>query len=82
MKKANNFQIAKAQPQGVAKLLLDFLPILVGLAYKSVSYKKRSINSKSKVNSLSTCYENKVARKYADYLMFRSEESNGTSRSE
>ena len=41
MKKANNFQIAKAQPQGVAKLLLDFLPILVGLTYKSVSYKKK-----------------------------------------
>ena len=26
-KKANNFQIAKVQPQGVAKLFLDFLPI-------------------------------------------------------
>ena len=81
MKKANNFQIAKAQPQGVAKLLLDFLPILVGLI-KVFLIKKRSINCKNKVNSLSTCYENKVARKYADYLMFRSEESNGTSRSE
>ena len=28
MKKANNFQIAIVQPQGVALLLLDFLPIL------------------------------------------------------
>ena len=63
MKKGNNFQIAKAQPQGVAKLLLDFLPILFGVAYKSVSYKKASINSKNKVSSLSTSYNNKVARK-------------------
>ena len=28
MKKANNFQIQKVQPEDVAKLLLDFLPIL------------------------------------------------------
>ena len=27
MKKANNFQIANAQPEGDAKVLLDFLPI-------------------------------------------------------
>ena len=27
MKKANNFQIAKIQPEGAAWLLLDFLPI-------------------------------------------------------
>ena len=26
MKKVNNFQIAKVQPQGVASLLRDFLP--------------------------------------------------------
>ena len=40
MRKANNFQIAKVQPLGVAWVLLDFLPILAGVAYKSFAYKK------------------------------------------
>ena len=29
MKNVNHFEIAKAQPQGFAKQMLDFLPILV-----------------------------------------------------
>ena len=29
LKKANNFQVAKIQPQGTAQILLDFSPILV-----------------------------------------------------
>ena len=33
MKKANNFQIAKVQPQAVAELLLEFLKISAGVAY-------------------------------------------------
>ena len=40
MKKANNFQIAKVQPQGVVWLLLDFYLFQPGVIYKSVSYKK------------------------------------------
>ena len=41
MKKANNFQIAQVQSEGVALLLLDFFPIFQpGVAYKSVTYKK------------------------------------------
>ena len=40
MRKVKNFQIAKDQPQVVAKLLLDFLLFQVGVAYKSVAYKE------------------------------------------
>ena len=40
MKKANNFQIAKVQPQSVASLLLTFWQFQPGVAYKSVVYKK------------------------------------------
>ena len=41
MKKANNFQIAKVQPQGVVQLLLDFFcQFQPAVAYKSVPYKK------------------------------------------
>ena len=43
MRKENNFQIAKVQPQGVAKFLLDFFQFQPGLAYKSVAYKKKSV---------------------------------------
>ena len=41
MKKANNFQIAQVQSEGVALLLLDFFPIFQpGVACKSITYKK------------------------------------------
>ena len=41
MKKANNFQIAQVQSEGVALLLLGFFPIFQpGVAYKSITYKK------------------------------------------
>ena len=40
MKKANNLQIAKVQPQGVAYLLLD----QPSVAYKSVAYKKKRLD--------------------------------------
>ena len=41
MKKANNFQIAQVQSEGVALLLLDFFLIFQpGVAYKSITYKK------------------------------------------
>ena len=41
MKKANNFQIAKVQPQGVvANSCLIFYQFRLGVAYKSVAYKK------------------------------------------
>ena len=40
MKKVNNFQVAKAQPQGVSYPLLDFCQFQPGVAYKSVAYKK------------------------------------------
>ena len=56
MKKANDFQIAKVQFQGIASLLLNFLPVstlccltikasfsLVLLNYKSVAYKKKRV---------------------------------------
>ena len=43
MNKANNFQIAKIQPQGAAQLLFDFSPISAGVAYKSVAFKKACI---------------------------------------
>ena len=44
MKKANNSQIAKAQPQGVAQLLLNFLPISVWhLVIKVLLIKKEYI---------------------------------------
>ena len=46
LKKANNFQIAKVQPQSVAELLLNFLPISAWfVAYKSVAYKIRHVES-------------------------------------
>ena len=44
MKKANSFQIAKVQPQGVAQLLLNFCQFQPGVAYKSVAYKKKACN--------------------------------------
>ena len=41
MKNANNFQIPKVQPQGVAQNLLNFFcQFQSGVAYKSVAYKK------------------------------------------
>ena len=41
MKKANNFQIMKVQPQGVVSFCLIFCQFLPGVAYKSVAYKKK-----------------------------------------
>ena len=38
--KVNSSQIAKAQPKGVAQLLLDFLPISAWSCLKIVAYKK------------------------------------------
>ena len=38
LKKANNFQIAKVQPQGVAQFFCQFQP---GVAYKSAAYTKK-----------------------------------------
>ena len=38
MKRGNNIQIAEVQSQGVAYILLDFFQL--GVAYKSVAYKK------------------------------------------
>ena len=43
MNKVNNFQMEKVQPQGVAQLLLDFLPISVWRCYKSVAYRQKSM---------------------------------------
>ena len=44
MNKVHNFQIAKIQPQGVAWLLLDFLPIsAAGVAYKVMLLRKACI---------------------------------------
>ena len=43
MKNVNNSQIAKVKPEGVAQHLLDFLPILADVPYKSVAYKKACI---------------------------------------
>ena len=41
MKKVNNFQITKVQPQGVAySFLLTFCQFQPGVAYKSVDYKE------------------------------------------
>ena len=47
MKKANDFQTAKVQPQGIASFLLDFLPIQAGVAYESVAYKNACIAASS-----------------------------------
>ena len=45
MEKAIRFQTQKVWPQGVAWLLLQFLPVWPGFAYKSVAYKKaRTLN--------------------------------------
>ena len=42
LKKANNFQIAKVQPQGVASPFLDFFyQFQPGVAYKSAAYTKK-----------------------------------------
>ena len=43
MKKENNFQIAKVQPQGVANFLLFFCQFKPGVAYKSVAYKNKRV---------------------------------------
>ena len=51
IKKTNNFQIAKVQPQNVASLLLTFWQFQPGVAYKSVVYKK-NMYSYTKVNVL------------------------------
>ena len=53
MKKANNFQIAKAQPQGVAQLLLNFLPISVWHLVIKVLLMKKSIYEVEDVKWLS-----------------------------
>ena len=47
MKKANDFQIAKVQFQGVASLLLNFLPVsaLCCLTIKVLLIKKKACNS-------------------------------------
>ena len=42
MKKANNFQIVKTQPQGLLSIWLIFRQFQLGVAYKSVTYKKAS----------------------------------------
>ena len=39
MKKANNFKIAKVQPQGVASFCLTFWQFQYSVAYKSGAYK-------------------------------------------
>ena len=46
MKKVNNFPVPKVQTQGVAQLLLDFLPISAWHSYKSVAYIKKSVYEK------------------------------------
>ena len=44
MKKANNFQIAKVQPQGVVQPLLDFFcQFQPGVAYKGAAYIKKRV---------------------------------------
>ena len=43
MKKVNNFQEAKFQPQGVPQLLLNVCHVQPGIAYKSVAYKKKLV---------------------------------------
>ena len=44
MKEANNFQIAKVQPQGLPWLLLEFFcQFQPGVAYKSVAYEKKRV---------------------------------------
>ena len=45
MKKVNNFQIAKVQPQGVAQHLVEiaFRQFQPSVAYKSVAYKKKRV---------------------------------------
>ena len=44
MKKANNFQIAKVQPQS-ANICLIFYQFQPGITYKGVAYKKSCISS-------------------------------------
>ena len=43
MKKANNFQLVKVQPQGVAQFLLDFLQFQPGVAYEGVTSKQKRV---------------------------------------
>ena len=44
MKKVNNFQKAKVQPQGLCSFRLIFCEFQPGVAYKSVAYKKACIS--------------------------------------
>ena len=55
MKNVNNFQTAKVQPQGVASHLLVFCQFQLGIAYKSVPYKKECIVLQFRVE----CYSHK-----------------------
>ena len=41
MKNVNNFQIAKVHPQGAASICLIFFQFQPGVAYKSVTDKKK-----------------------------------------
>ena len=50
MKKANNFQIGKNQPQGVAQLLNDIRQIQSGVVYKSFTYKKKRVVKEENVS--------------------------------
>ena len=55
MNNANNFQIAKVQPQDVAERLLDFLPISAwSLLVKVLLVKKLVFNLVSEITKMST----------------------------
>ena len=43
MKKVNNFQKAKVQPQGVLSFCLMFCHVQPDIAYKRVAYKKKRV---------------------------------------
>ena len=49
-KKANNFQVAKVQPQGIAQVLLNFLPISTWRCFLKCFYKKACIYASCFIN--------------------------------
>ena len=50
MKKANSFQAAKVQPQSVAQLLLDFLPISAWRCLYKKAYIKKRVHRYSRIS--------------------------------
>ena len=71
MKKANNFQIEKVPPQGVAQALLDFFcQFQLGVADKSAAYIKKSMCRISENLENTKNYDSLIFQVNRSYLQY------------